>query len=36
MTRNLAVRLPERGLRVAFATVLTMSGLKLLDVPYSS
>jgi uncharacterized membrane protein YfcA len=32
---NLAVRLPERGLRVAFATVLTMSGLKLLDVPYS-
>jgi hypothetical protein len=33
---NLAVRLPERGLRVAFATVPTMSGLKLLDVPYSS
>jgi uncharacterized protein len=33
---NLAVRLPERGLRVAFATVLTMSGLKLLDVPYGS
>jgi uncharacterized membrane protein YfcA len=32
---HLAVRLPERGLRVGFATVLTMSGLKLLDVPYS-
>ncbi len=32
---HFAVRLPERGLRVAFATVLTMSGIKLLDVPYS-
>jgi uncharacterized membrane protein YfcA len=36
MGSNLAVRLPERGLRVGFATVLTMSGLKLVDVPYSS
>jgi uncharacterized membrane protein YfcA len=32
---HFAVRLPERGLRVAFATVLTMSGIKLLDVPGS-
>jgi uncharacterized protein len=33
---HFAVRLPEKGLRVGFATVLSMSGIKLLDVPYSA
>ena len=33
---QLTVRLPERSLRVALATVLLLSGLKLVDVPGSS
>ena len=33
---QLTVRLPERSLRIALATVLVLSGVKLLDVPGSS
>jgi hypothetical protein len=30
---NLSIKIPERGLRVAFAFVLILSGIKLVDVP---
>ena len=33
---QLTVRLPERSLRIALATVLVLSGVKLLDIPGSS
>jgi uncharacterized membrane protein YfcA len=33
---NLSVRVPERALRVAFGVVLVLSGLKIVDVPYST
>jgi uncharacterized protein len=33
---NLSIRVPERGLRVAFGVVLLLSGIKLLDFPRSS
>jgi uncharacterized membrane protein YfcA len=35
VSSQFTVRLPERTLRVAFATVLALSGIKLLDVPGS-
>jgi uncharacterized protein len=33
---NLSIRVPERGLRVAFAFVLGLSGIKLVDVPQAT
>ena len=30
---NLSIRVPERGLRVAFGVVLVLSGIKIVDVP---
>jgi uncharacterized membrane protein YfcA len=33
---NLSVKVPERALRVAFGVVLVLSGLKIVDVPYST
>ena len=32
---NVSVRLPERALRVALATTLTLSGIRLLEVPFA-
>jgi uncharacterized protein len=32
---NVSVRLPDRALRVALATTLTLSGVRLLDVPFA-
>jgi uncharacterized membrane protein YfcA len=33
---NLSIRVPERALRVAFGVVLVLSGLKIVNVPYST
>jgi len=33
---NLSIKVPERALRVAFGVVLVLSGLKIVDVPYST
>jgi hypothetical protein len=33
---NMSVRVPDRGLRIAFATILFLSGLKLLEVPHAT
>ncbi len=33
---NLSIRVPERGLRVAFGVVLVLSGIKIVDVPDST
>jgi hypothetical protein len=33
---HLSIRIPERPLRVAFAVVLVLSGMKILDLPYAS
>jgi uncharacterized membrane protein YfcA len=35
LTSQLTVKLPDRALRVALATVLTLSGIKLVETPYS-
>ena len=33
---NMSIRVPDRALRFAFAAILSLSGLKLMDVPYST
>ena len=33
---NMSIRVPDRGLRIAFATILFLSGLRLVEVPYST
>jgi uncharacterized membrane protein YfcA len=33
---NMSVRVPDRGLRIAFATILFLSGVKLVEVPHAT
>ncbi len=33
---GMSIRVPDRGLRIAFATILFLSGVKLVDVPYAT
>jgi uncharacterized membrane protein YfcA len=33
---NMSIRVPDRALRFAFAAILSLSGLKLMDVPYAN
>jgi hypothetical protein len=32
----MSIRVPDRALRLSFATILFLSGLKLIDVPYAT